>query len=256
MRAGQLSTLYKINLSDPRVAEIAAREGASALWLCNEHVPNDWLNLENQIRAAALHDTDAIVRVAKGSYSDYIRPLEAGAAGIMVPHVATEGEAYQAVKWTRFHPLGQRPMDGGNADGGYATINTQDYVSFSNREKLLILQIESPEALENVDAIAAVEGFDLLMFGPGDYAHLIGKAGNINDPEVVAARRRVESAALENGKRCVAVAVPGTPEELLSRGYSLVHTGADVVSLNQGLKAALEPYHTHSEPNKSDSLYG
>jgi len=255
MREGKLATLYKLNLSDPRIAQIAAQAGVSALWLCNEHVPNAWLNLENQIRAAALHDTDAIVRVAKGSYSDYVRPLEAGAAGIMVPHVRTAEEALQVVLWTRFHPLGQRPMDGGNADGGYAQMPTGEYVEFSNREKIVILQIESPEALANVDAIAAVEGFDFLMFGPGDYAHLIGKPGDIACREVDAARREIEAAALAHGKRCVAVAVSGTMEDLLNRGYSLVHTGADVVSLAQGVQAAIEPFSSTTTLNTTDSLY-
>tara|TARA_R100000027_G_scaffold37442_1_gene27534 strand:+ start:11289 stop:12065 length:777 start_codon:yes stop_codon:yes gene_type:complete len=253
---GRLSTLYKLNLADPRVAEIAARAGVSALWLCNEHVSNDWLNLENQIRAAALHDTDVIVRVSKGSYSDYIRPIEAGAAGIMVPHVTTAEEAKQIVKWTKFHPIGERPMDGGNADGGYAQIPTHEYVEFSNHQKMVIVQIESPEGVLNVDSIAAVEGIDLLMFGPGDYAHLLGKAGEINDPAVLEARQKVEAAALAHGKRCVAVAAPYSPEELLNRGYSLVHTGADVVSLNQGIINAIRPFTTETAPIDPGSLYG
>ena len=79
--------MAKINLADPRVIEIVGQAGLDAVWLCNEHVPNDWLNLENMIRAARLHDMDALVRVDKGSYGDFIKPLEAGAAGIIVPHV-------------------------------------------------------------------------------------------------------------------------------------------------------------------------
>ncbi len=91
-----------------------------AVWLCTEHVPNDWLSLENQIRAARIHDVDALVRVGRGSYSDYIRPFEAGAAGIIVPHVANEEEARQIVEWVRFHPAGKRALDGGNVDGNFA----------------------------------------------------------------------------------------------------------------------------------------
>lgn len=254
-RAGQLASLYKINLSDPRAVQIAAAAGSSAVWLCNEHVPNDWLNLENQIRAAALHDTDALVRVSKGSYSDYIRPLEAGAAGVMVPHVRTAEEARQAVKWTRFGPLGERPLDGGNVDGGYGQVSTADYVNFCNNERIVILQIESPEAVENVEAIAAVPGFDFLMFGPGDYSHLIGIPGQIHAPAVEAARRRVEAATIAHAKRGVAVAVPGTPKELLARGYGLVHTGADVIGLGQAVRGALSPF-TGDAAIESPSIYG
>lgn len=254
INSGRLATLFKINLSDPRVVEIVASSGVSALWLCNEHVPNDWLNLENQIRAAALHGSDVLVRVSKGSYSDYVRPLEAGATGIIVPHVMSAQEAEQIVQWTRFHPLGSRPIDGGNVDGGYGAIPTLEYVEFINRERLLVLQIESPEAVNNVDAIAAVEGFDLLMFGPGDYAHRIGRIGEVHCDEVEKARRTVEAAALRHGKRCVAVAVPGSAEELLARGYSLVYAGADVLGIASAVRTALAPYSAISEQTP-DSPY-
>ena len=71
LRAGQNSTILKLNMGDPRIVELAGLSGASAVWLCNEHVPNDWLNLEHQIRAAKLYDMDTIVRVNKGGYSEY-----------------------------------------------------------------------------------------------------------------------------------------------------------------------------------------
>ena len=255
MREGKLSSCFKINLSDPRGIEIVASAGCSVVWICNEHVPNDWLNLENQIRAAALHDTDVLVRVAKGSYSDYVRPFEAGAAGIMVPHVGTAEEARQIVRWTRFHPLGQRALDGGNVDGCFAQVPVGEYIAFSNRERFLILQIESPEAVENVEEIAAVPGFDFFTFGPGDYSHLIGKAGDVHAPEVEAARRRVEEAARKHGKRCVAVAVPGSQEELLARGYSITAIGADVIALANGVKSALAALYPALSDAVSASVY-
>ncbi|MDZ4287695.1 MAG: aldolase, partial [Prosthecobacter sp.] len=75
IRAGKRATVFKLNLIDPRIVELAGLSGASAVWLCNEHVPNDWLNLEHQVRAAKLHDMDTIVRVSKGSYSEYVKPF-------------------------------------------------------------------------------------------------------------------------------------------------------------------------------------
>lgn len=255
MKAGRLSACYKMNLADPRVAEIASSAGADALWLCNEHVPNDWLTLEAMIRAAALHDTDALVRVSKGSYSDYIRPLEAGAAGIIVPHVANADEAREIVRSVRFHPLGQRPLDGGNADAGYGRVPLPEYIEFTNHDRLLILQIESPEALGEVDAIAAVEGFDLLMFGPGDYAHRIGRADDPSCSEVDFARRRVEEAARAHGKRCVAVGALGTGSELWERGYAIVHTGADVIALGNAVREAIRPFKPQDAETAATSIY-
>jgi len=152
------------------------------VWLCNEHVPNNWINMENQIRAAKLYGVDTFIRVEKGSYSDYIRPFEADAMGILVPHVTTADEARRVVEWTRFKPVGRRPLDGGNADAKFAAVPLADYIAYSLNEQYVILQIESPEALENLESIAAVPGYDMLCFGPGDYSHLIGKPGQTGSP--------------------------------------------------------------------------
>ena len=85
MRAGEKVISYKLNSVCPRLAELVAMTGFDAIWICQEHVPNDHSTLEAQIMAAKAHDVDTIVRVAKGPYSNFIRPLEADASAIMVP---------------------------------------------------------------------------------------------------------------------------------------------------------------------------
>jgi len=231
LRGGRSATCFKLNLSDARVVEIASMEGVDAVWLCNEHVPSDWINLEHQIRAARLHDVDTFVRVSKGGYSDYVRPFEAGAAGIMVPHVTTADEARQIVEWTRFMPVGHRALDGGNTEGAYCSVPTTDYIAHTLREQFIILQIETPEALENVEAIAAVPGFDLFCFGPGDFSHHLGKPGQVTAPEVVAARQRVARAARAHGKWAMAPGMIAPRAALEKEGHSLFSLGADVIAL-------------------------
>jgi 4-hydroxy-2-oxoheptanedioate aldolase len=231
LQAGHCPTCLKLNLGDPRVIELCGLSGASAVWICNEHVGNDWLNLENQVRAAKLYDLDSIVRVEKGSYSDFVKPFEADATAIMVPHVTTADEARRIVQMTRFHPVGRRAWDGGNVDGQYCQVPVADYLAHSNTERLLIFQIESPEALENVEAIAAVPGFDVLLFGPGDFSHLLGKAGQIKDPEVVSARKRVAAAARQHGKHLMAPGLIAPLEELVAEGFRIFNLGADVLGL-------------------------
>ena len=240
LRAGEMPTVLKINLADPRVAEIAGLSGVDAVWLCTEHVPNDWIGLENQIRAARIHNVDTLVRVGRGSYSDYIRPLEADATGIIVPHVANADEARQIVEWVRFHPVGKRALDGGNIDGQFCLLPLEDYLRHSNTERMVVLQIESPEALEHVEAIAAVPGFDLLLFGPGDFSHRIGKPGKLDDPQVVAARRRVAAAARAHGKFAMTAGLIAPFGELVAEGYRLFGIGADVVGLASYVKQRLE----------------
>ena len=240
LREGQLPTVLKINLSDPRVIEIAGLSGVDAVWLCCEHVPNDWLALENQIRAARLHNIDSLVRVSRGSYSDYIRPFEADATGIIVPHVASAEEARQIVEWVRFHPIGKRALDGGNTDGQFCLVPMGDYIKHSNTERVMILQIESPEALENVEKIAAVPGFDGILFGPGDFSHRIGKAGEIGAPEVVAARKRVAAACKKFGKFAMTAGLIAPLPELVAEGYRVVGIGADVVAITGYVKQRLD----------------
>jgi 4-hydroxy-2-oxoheptanedioate aldolase len=212
-----------------------------------EHVPNDWLSLENQIRAARVHDIDTIVRVARGSYSDYIRPLEADATGIIVPHVNSAEEARQIVDWVRFYPMGKRPLDGGSVDGQFCQVPVDKYIAHANHERILVLQIESPEALEQVEAIAAVPGFDLLLFGPGDFSYRIGKAGRFDAPEVVAARKRVATAAVRHGKWAMSSGLIAPFEELVAEGHRLFNVGADVIGLGAYFKQQIEQFQLRTE---------
>ena len=99
-----------------------------------EHVPNDFSVIQNQILTAKAYDVDILCRVPRGSYSDHIRPLEMDAAGIMVPHVMSLDDAKRVVQMTRFHPIGRRAVDGGNADGAYCGIPFTDYIEQANRE--------------------------------------------------------------------------------------------------------------------------
>lgn len=247
LRAGKTETLFKLNTADPTVVEIAGVAGASAVWLCNEHVPNDWLNLAHQIRAAKLHDMDTVVRVSKGSYSDYVKPFEADATGLMVPHVADADEARQVVEWTRFRPLGRRALDGGNIDGRFCRTPLAEYLDHSNRNRFLILQIESPEALEQVEKIAAVPGFDILLFGAGDFSHLIGKPGDMGAPEVIAARKRIGAAARQHGKWGMLAGLPASRIELESEGYRLFGIGADVVGLHDYFRERIDTFEVTSD---------
>jgi 4-hydroxy-2-oxoheptanedioate aldolase len=240
LREKQLPTVLKVNLSDPRVTEIAGLCGVDAVWFCTEHVPNDWIGLENQIRAARVHNIDSLVRVGRGSYSDYIRPFEADATGIIVPHVASADEARQIVEWVRFYPIGKRALDGGNTDGQFCLVPLADYIRHSNTERIVILQIESPEALENVEAIAAVPGFDGILFGPGDFSHRIGKAGQLDAPEVVSARKRVAAAARKHGKFCMTAGLFAPLADLVAEGYHVIGIGADVVAITGYVKQRLE----------------
>ncbi|MFO1486062.1 MAG: aldolase/citrate lyase family protein [Verrucomicrobiaceae bacterium] len=255
LRAGQNSTVLKLNMNDPRIIELAGLSGASAVWLCNEHVPNDWGNLEHQVRAAKLYDMDVIVRVSKGSYSEYIKPFECDATGIMVPHVTSADEARNVVDMVRTRPLGSKALDAGNMDGLFCQAPLADYAHHCNTEKFVILQIESPEALEKVDEIAAVPGFDMLLFGAGDFSHRIGKLGQATHPEVVAARKKVAAAALKHGKYPAVASLYGQKDEVIAEGTRVFTLGADVLELGGAFKKLVGDFVGGSASTASDSVY-
>jgi len=186
-----------------------------------------------------------VVRVARGSYSDHIRPLELDATGIMVPHVMSLEDARNVVRMTRFHPVGLRPVDGGNADGKYCNVPFVDYLQQANEERFIIVQIEDPEPLDDLDAICALDGIDIILFGPGDFSHGIGAPGQFEHPDLLAARRRVAECANRHGKVAGTVGGLGNLQELIDMGFRFVNLGADVLALSQYYQGIAAGFREH-----------
>ncbi len=227
---------------DPRIVEIAARAGVDCVWACIEHTSTPLDAIENQIRAAKVYDVDTVVRVARGSHSDLFRPLEADAAGIMVPHLMSAEEARQIVYYTRFAPLGRRPLDGGNADGAYCQLPGEQYIRQANEERFVIVMIEDPEPMEALDEIASVDGIDMLFFGPSDYAHAMGVPFDFDHPVVDAARKKVAAVARKHGKFAGTAANGDDLQELVDIGYQFLNITADVIILGEGFAKVAEAF--------------
>jgi 4-hydroxy-2-oxoheptanedioate aldolase len=240
LRAGKPAFSTKTNFGDPRIVEIMALAGFDSCWLCNEHVPGNWMNTLAQITAAKAHDMDSLVRVSKGSYSDYIRPLEGDATGIMVPHLMSAQEARDVVRMTKFHPVGRRPVDGGNNDGAFCLIPPAEYMEQANRERFVICQIEDPEPMAELDEIAATPGLDMLFFGPGDFSHALGIPGQYDHPDVVAARREMAAACQRHGIFAGTVGNVEKVPQLLEEGFLFINIGSDVGLLGKGWSQAVE----------------
>jgi 4-hydroxy-2-oxoheptanedioate aldolase len=132
----------KTNLTDPNVIELMGHFGIHCVWLCMEHVPINLETVHNQVRTAKMMGMDSLVRVSKGCYADLIKPFEMDATGIMVPHCMSGEEAADIVRMTRFQPIGRRAWDGGNSDGPFCMRPPEEYLSFANRERFVIVQVE------------------------------------------------------------------------------------------------------------------
>lgn len=231
LRAGQVASAVKINFADIRVTEIGAMCGFDCLWLDMEHVLTELHTIENQIRSAKIYDVDVLVRAARGSYSDFIHPLEADAAGIMIPHVMSLQDAKKVVWQTRFHPIGRRPIDGGNQDGKYCMVDLQEYIKTANEQRFVVVQIEDPEPLDDLEEIAKLDGIDMLFFGSADFSHGIGAPGQWDHPKITETRKRIAEVALANGKFAgINTSIEGLPE-MIDMGYRFICVGADVIGI-------------------------
>ena len=233
MREGKLATCTKINITDYIPAEIAAMCGFDCVWLDMEHVPSDYQEVNMAIMGAKLYGAEVIVRTPRGPYSNLTRPLELDASGVMVPHCLGLKDAKEIAYYTKFHPIGRRPIDGGNADGRYCLLDVPDYLKYSNEEKLTIIQIEDVETMDEIEEIAQVPGIDMLFFGPGDFSHSIGLAADTGNPTTCAAREKVTEVANRYGKFAGTVGGPGNVKDLYDMGYRFVSMGADVVALSE-----------------------
>ena len=232
LRAGKNAYCMKFNFDSARPIAIAGLTGFDCAWCCQEHVSTDLSLMERYSLAAKAYGIDLLMRVPRGSYSDLVRPLEADASGIMVPHVMNAADARRIVWQTRFHPVGRRALDGGNADGQYCFLPIREYFDFVNNNRFLLIQIEDVEAMEELEEICAVPGIDIIFFGPCDFSQSIGFPGEINHPLVVAARKRVAECARRHGKFAGTVGSVDNVVELHKLGYSFVNLGADVNGFN------------------------
>ena len=175
-----------------------------------------------------------------GCYSVYIRPLEAYSTALMIPHLMSLEEAKKIVYYTKFHPVGRRPLDGGNADGGYCMVDVFEYMKTANEQRITIVQIEDPEPIEDLEEIGKLPGIDMLFFGPADFSQGIKTPCDFSNPKIAECRKRVADIAHKNGKYCGTTGSLEDFENYKAQGYNLINIISDVTTLGASYKNALE----------------
>ena len=240
MQRDEMVLSAKLNAPSHVTASIAAMLGYDAIWVDLEHIPGDYREINEVVLACKAYGCETVVRVARGSYSDLIHPLEMDASAVMVPHVMSVEDAKYVAKMTKFHPIGRRAIDGGYADGQYCLLPTPEYIDNANNNRLTIIQIEDIEAYEQLEEIAQIPGIDMLFFGPADFAHSLGIPGQGADPRVMEAKRRVAEVARKYGKFAGTVGGTGNIKDLYDMGYRYVNVAADVLSIIDGFGSVLK----------------
>jgi len=222
------------------IIEMLGYSGFDYVFIDTEHVPiSSDQTLENLIRAAEASNIVPIVRV-KENREHYIRnALEAGAKGVVVPHVATREDAEKAVKHARFPLRGIRGADPTVRSAKYkcGDFNWEAFIQQSNEEAMVIPLLEDKEFLDNLDGILSVEGLDAVSFGPTDYALSLGLnlLYDFNHPKIVSAFEAVIAGAKKRSLPILAAVNPPTVEQskkLSDMGvfFQLFNTDISIIS--------------------------
>ena len=228
---------------DPWIVEIIGRTGYDVIWLDLEHRAYGYEIIDPLSLACRRAGIDLMVRVRKTGYDSPMRALEFGANGIMVPHCRSAEEARQWVEWVRFPPIGKRGFDGAGADADFGLSDPLAYIQHANQQVFLMLQIEDREAVDRIDEIAAVEGFELLFVGPADLSLSYGVPMEFKHPLVQAAVARVAAAARKNGKWWgISTGSPESAQNAVDGGARMITAGGDHPFLVQGFQRASEEF--------------
>lgn len=227
----------QLHLTDPSVFEMTSLMGFDAVWMDMEHHGYSLETAAGLMRAARVGSMEVVARPAKGEFMRMQRMLEAGAQGIMYPRCDDAREAAEVVRWAKFAPMGCRGFDGAGADMPYLSMPMDQYIREANRQTFIVIQIEPPHALEQTEAIAAVDGVDALMLGPADFSILSGIPGQFDHELVRKATEKVAEAARKAGKHWgCPVSSPEHARRLLEMGARFLCHGADIVMIRNALE--------------------
>ena len=229
LKTGEVLFGAVINIVHPTLVEVVCAAGADFLFIDFEHGLRDYGDVAQALMAAELGEVPALVRLGERSANLVARMLDAGAAGILFPHVSNAAEAAELVSWCRYKPLGVRGSGFARAslrDGG----NEYDRRQRASQDVVCIMIIESLEGKDNLSKILAVDGVTGIAIGPGDISLALG-ISDWNDARVVkvlAEMADVTKAFPERGLLRLAL----TPEEAAAH----VAAGANMILLTHDVQ--------------------
>lgn len=246
LRTGQPVRLCSLGHFVPAYVRHAAHFQYDCIWLDLEHRTMSEREVQALLAYFHLADIDCMLRAPTLEKTRLYRYLEDGATGLMIPHVSTADKAKMLVDAVKFPPIGNRGIDGAGFDSDFLLQGGEDYTDAANRETFLIVQIETPQAVENVDEIVAVDGVDGLFVGPGDLGLRIRKS-NL-DLTLDQALQRTAEAAQKHGKAW------GCPAATGERVRELRKLGAQLIAFGGDFGAFLEMLKDRS--SELDEIYG
>ncbi|MGD9722223.1 MAG: HpcH/HpaI aldolase/citrate lyase family protein [Pirellulales bacterium] len=220
--------------------------GYDGFWLDAEHAG---LSTE-QITIGALVGRacglGSFVRMPVTSYATVTQALESGVDGVMAAQVTSAAEAEKFLSWAKFAPRGVRGLNTQGSDAEFTRKSQIDLARDANRDHFVAIQIETLSALEEVDAIAAIDGVDLLFIGPADLSQALGVLGQPDHERVWGAIDRVAAACARHGKAWgIVPASPAFADRCVEKGCRMLTFGSDVMAMRLGVEAVKTMYGWH-----------
>jgi 4-hydroxy-2-oxoheptanedioate aldolase len=176
--------------TDPAIIESTGYAGFDFIILDLEHGPGNTKNLQNLIRAAQVTGMLPIVRVKEKVPSLIGEVLDIGAGGIQIPQISSADDVREIIKLAKFAPEGMRGMCCFVRAAGYSSIEKNRYFKEANNA-LIIIQLEGEEAINNIDEILDIKGFDIIFIGPYDLSQSLGVPGEVDHPLVVEKMKKI-----------------------------------------------------------------
>jgi 4-hydroxy-2-oxoheptanedioate aldolase len=236
-----------VTLTDPAVVELIGLAGFQFVVVELEHAAISLETLQNHFRAAAAHDLGVLVRVPSHDPKLILRVLDAGADGLLVPHVDSPEAARNVVAAVRYPPLGHRGMGGAArsaAYGAHGLPGVRELTEWLNHNTVLAVMIEDSNGVEHIDEIVRTPGIDIIHIGPSDLSASMGLLGTREDPRLVDAVDRVVAATKASGVRLGMPVDHGvykrTAQQLRDQGAWLLTCGSEASFLLKALRAAAE----------------
>jgi 4-hydroxy-2-oxoheptanedioate aldolase len=216
--------------ADPMVVEIMGRAGFDFIVLDGEHGP---VSSETMKHAAVASTAGGIVLVVRVKHNDgptIMAPLDMGALGVQVPHVATPEAARKAMSAAKYHPTGERGLNPFVRAAGYSSEDFGDYMEWANENTLVVLQVEGVEGVSNIDGILEVPGVDVIFLGPYDLSQSLGVPGQVHHPSVIEKMQTVISKANRMGM------MVGTFADTVSGAREWIELGLRFIALSYDTK--------------------
>ena len=189
-----------VRTAEPSLIEYVGMLGWDFLVFDAEHGTLQPADVESLCRAVEPRGTTPIVRVTTNDPPTILRFLDTGAHGIHVPWVNSAAEVERAVRSVKYTPRGIRGLAGSRASEWGLREPIAEYVERANRETLVVIHIETQDAVDAIDAYLAIDGVDVLFLGPTDLSQSLGHPGDLKHPDVLAALDRVADAVVRSEK--------------------------------------------------------